>query len=311
MRLAAYAPPGRSRRWLGPIAALVLSATLGFLPLSIKRPVAGVLERTVFFPFRFTVGWGERMLSGREEAKRLSRELAQRQWSRDEAEEARIENARLRRLLGFHRRADHNLVPCSIVGREWGRAGEVLLIEAADPGAAEPGRAVVSPDGLIGRVSSREGRYARVECLTHIQVAVSVLNQRSREGGILKWSPERRPGLAIRGIPSQSDWQPGDRLVTSGLGTAFPRGILVGWVERHRSQGGGMLKEVRVRPAARAARAEEVFLLERVEAGFGFPGAEEPGEDLSALFPVEPGARSARTLFKGKVGVDPGPMPVP
>jgi rod shape-determining protein MreC len=299
------------RRWIWPLSALVLSLGLGLLPTPTKRSIAGGLEHTVFYPFRFSIGWGARALAAAHDAKRMAHELTMVHWNTDEAEEAQEENGRLRRLLGFRRRSDYELVPCPVVGRERGPFGELLLVEPADRQSGVLGRPVVAPEGLIGRVAGGEGRYARVECLNHVQMAVSVINQRSREGGILKWSPEHNPELAIVGLPSQSDWQPGDRLVTSGLGTAFPRGVLVGWVVGQRSQRGGLLKEVRVRAAASAGRVEEVFLLVRREGSAVNFGPEGTIEDVSGLFPADGGARVSRMQQAGLIVPGPGPAPVP
>lgn len=270
--------------WANPALAVVLCLGLWFMPDAARIRVSRSLEWTLFYPFRWAVSWGEGSLRIRTELERAQRLLMERRWEEDMCREAEAENARLRRLLGFRRRGEFDLLLGTVVGRGRGRLGEQLTILAADPGRVEPGAAVLSPEGLIGVVNRRDGELVSVDGLNHLGVTVSVINQRNREGGILRWRPESGE-LAITGIPMQADWQPGDRLVTSGLGTTFPRGILVGWVTGQRVPVHGALKTVLVRPAA-TGRVQDVFM-----AAFG---PHHLGEDmeLSALYPLEPSGRS-------------------
>jgi len=295
MRSSRHSLLSRLRPWVAPMAGIFLSVGLSVLPLAFKAGLAGVLERTVFYPYRFALGWGPRSLTAQSKAVALAREQAGRALEGDETREAERENDRLRGLLGFHRRADVDLVPAVVVGRGRARFGDLLVVEPAERGGAAVGQVAISPEGLIGRVASTEGGLARVECLTNLNVAVSVVNQRSREGGILRWGLSRG-SLVIDGVPSQADWRPGDRVITSGLGTAFPRGILVGWVGGHRSGRGG-LQSVLVRAAASPGRAQEVFLLHFVAGSSDMAGASVPG--LTSLYPTE----SPRSLRGGPAAI--------
>jgi rod shape-determining protein MreC len=328
-----YPPGSRYRSLAGTWGPLLVAIGLALLPPGAKDTLAVILEHSVFAPFRLAVGWGPRSLAQEQRLSRTLRDLSKQRWDAEDALETHAENGRLRRLLGFRRRAEFELNPAVVVGHQRGRYGDLLIVSPADPAAAAPGTAVLAPDGLVGRVRAPEGRFVRVECLTHVNMAVSVLNQRSLEGGIVRWNGEGR-GLVIEGLPGQADWQIGDRLVTSGFGTAFPRGVLVGWVVRQEMQGGGLLKSVSVRPAASAARTEEVFFLRSPEGAgsvslspwsvpssagaspAGAPGAGPPGEDeqvaeVAALYPVDAGLRLRKLPGSSGVGPDPRPAPVP
>lgn len=259
----------RLRPWLAPAGALAFSLLIALLPAPARRGLARGLELTLFLPYRAALGWGPRSLLAQRETAAEARELTRRLQAWDGELESSRENERLRRLLGFRRRAGVDLVAATVVGRGRARYGEVLIV---DPEAGLPdlvGAVAVTPDGLVGRVSSRDGGRARIECLANPNVAVSVVNQRSREGGILKWDPARS-ALTIEGVPGQSDWQVGDRIVTSGLGEAFPRGLLAGWVRGQRPGRGGVLQTILIRPSVDSRRVHELFLLR--------PGTSNAGE---------------------------------
>jgi len=290
------------RGWLSPSIAVAVSLCLLVMPPSSKAWLARALESSFLFPFRFAVGWGPRSLQTQQECARLGRELAERRYRTDREWTTEAENARLRRLLGFTRRGAADLMPGAVVSHGRARAGDFIVAEFADAEGIAVGQAVLSPDGLVGRVQSRQGSHARIECLSHPDVAVSVLNQRSGEGGILKWDPLRSV-LVIEGVASQSDWQRGDRLVTSGLGRAFPRGILVGWVVGETRERGGLLKAMVVRAAAIAAREENVFVLTS-------PHTDVGEQDLSALYPAD-GRQGPGGVVRNWVSPMPAPWPAP
>lgn len=289
---------GRFRPWTGPAAALALSLVLAVLPLPTKEGIAGTLERTVFLPFRFALGWGPRSLVAQRQAAAQYREQAERAREEDELLEAARENDRLRSLLGFRRRGEYDLIPATVLARGRARFGDLLVVAPERLPVDDPtGLVAITPEGLLGRIASRDGSALRLECLTNGNVAVSVLNQRSREGGILRWDPVSG-GLIVEGVPLQSDWQPGDRIITSGLGTAFPRGILVGWVRGLR--GAGSVQTVAVRAAAAAGRTQEVFLL-----GPSLPMDEAGNPWVPGLYPPE-SPPAARPPSATSAGAPPG-----
>jgi hypothetical protein len=80
--------------------------------------------------------------------------------------------------------------------------------------------------------------------------------------------------LELHDVPLQSEWKEGDRVITSGLGTVFPRGLLVGWVEGSAPDAAGRGKKVLVRPAASPAQTDELFFL--VPSQRGAERADEP-----------------------------------
>ncbi len=275
----------RLRPWLAPVAGLVFALLLTLVPLSTRRGIARGLEYSLFLPYRFALGWGPRSLIAQREMSAEARSMAERLRAWDGEMESSRENDRLRRLLGFQRRAAIDLVAATVVGRGRARFGDLLIVDPERPVPDLVGMVAVTPDGLLGRVASRDGPFARVECLTNPNVAVSVVNQRSREGGILKWNPAGSI-LAIEGVPAQADWQIGDRVVTSGLGAAFPRGILAGWVRGQRAGRGGVLQTILIRPAAASDRVHELFLLHARDLELGEPDRSPP------LYPME--SRSPR-----------------
>jgi rod shape-determining protein MreC len=252
-------------------------------PLSVRRGVASGLEWSVFFPVRAVLGWDERSLMTYRENRRLQRDLTSDRLMISRLGETARENEALRRMLGMQERTHLGIVPARVVGRSIDWPGEVLWVNLS--GSAGSGMAVISPDGLIGRVAQVAGDRAMVETLWHIRVAVSVVDARSREQGILHWDPARPGEFSIDPVPLQSDFRPGDSIVTSGLGEVFPSGIRVGHVVGTEPDPRTQLKRVRVRPAVNRGRAQEVFV---VQERAGEADAKDLFPDPSPTPPGEP-----------------------
>ncbi|MCA9729404.1 MAG: rod shape-determining protein MreC [Candidatus Eisenbacteria bacterium] len=303
----------RLRAWIGPAVAILASLTLLVLPESARRAAATALEHSVFAPFRLAVGWGEGSLALRLKLHGLLAEETEAHLEQDRVRETQQENERLRRLLGFERRTMEELVPGAVVIRDRGRLGDVLTVEVP-PGTVVPnGAAAVVPEGLIGWATEQREQRVRVACLTNRDVTLSVLDQRTRDEGILGWVPPAIMHLELHDIPMRSEWEEGDRVITSGLGTVFPRGLLVGWVQGSEIDQTGRGKKVFVRPAASPAQTEELFfLIQRPDGSWIAQDGDAPAEaaeDASDLYPIDPAMESengAGTSFE-----DPGVLPVP
>jgi rod shape-determining protein MreC len=156
-----------------------------------------------------------------------------------------------------------------VTARSLDRLGGSLTIDKGSAEGVLPNRAVITPDGLVGRVE-RVGRHeARVLTLLHPDCAVAVRAERSRVEGVLQWEFGENTSLSLLYVSSQEDVKPGDWIVTSGLGGIFPRGVRVGTVTRVGLADNGLMKDVQVRPSVNFRSLEEVLVYLPAGAGRG------------------------------------------
>lgn len=276
--------------WVGcaSVSVLLLAS-----PSGLRSGIAQALEWSVFFPVRSVLGWGERSLLTQIENRRLRRELTAGRLEASRLREAARENEVLRQMLSMSARSEIDLTPARVVGRSLAWPGEVLLAEVH--GEATPGGAVVTSDGLLGRTARVSGKMVWIETLWNSRVAVSVVDNRSREQGILRWDPGHPGVFMVEQVPPQADFRLGDPIVTSGLGEVFPMGILVGFVSGEDRDPSSQLKWIEVRPAARRGRAQEVFLIRE----------KPPEADGSSLFPQPERSPKGPSALPGGTGVRP------
>ena len=89
---------------------------------------------------------------------------------------------------------------------------------------------VLSATGLVGRVVTVAGPYAKVQLITDRAASVGAMILRTRRQGVVRGSGMGRVGLELDYVPRQADVRAGDRVLTAGIDGVYPRGIPIGTV---------------------------------------------------------------------------------
>ena len=117
--------------------------------------------------------------------------------------------------------------------------------------------AVLSPEGLIGRVIKLSGSSSLVQPISHASSGVGVMVERTRFQAVLVGAGVERSVLKY--VPKLEDVQIGDVLLSSGADGIYPPGIPVGVVESV-SEDAGFFKRVQVRLMVEVRRVSEVLV---------------------------------------------------
>ncbi|MDH7498348.1 MAG: rod shape-determining protein MreC, partial [Syntrophomonadaceae bacterium] len=201
------------------------------------------------------------------ENQRLRRRVAELTQETQLLTELRFENQRLRDMLGFARaRPDWTLKAATIIARSPASWYHGLTIDRGERDGVRPDMVVVTPQGLVGRVTGTTARTAEVLLITDRESAVGVLVQANRIQGLLEGYGDRNR-LRMVNISYDADVRRGQVVVTSGVSEIFPGGIPVGKVVSVSSGARGLLKQAVIRPAVDFDRVEEVFVLVSEQAG--------------------------------------------
>ncbi|MEN3202420.1 MAG: rod shape-determining protein MreC [Atribacterota bacterium] len=159
----------------------------------------------------------------------------------------------------IERRFSFEVVPAQVVGRDpYDWFGRITIDRGKKDGITE-GLAVVTYQGMVGRVEKVYDRYAEVQMLLSSSLALGVLVQRTRDLGVL--SGDGKGACVVKYIPRDSQVAEGDLVITSGLGEKIPRGIVVGMVTEVSERQGDLFKEVVVRPSCDFSRLGRVFVI--------------------------------------------------
>ena len=170
------------------------------------------------------------------------------------------ENRRLRRLLALRDRMPLTTLTGEIIGREGGGWSRSLTVNRGRADGISRQMPVIVPEGLVGRVAQVSSGASIVQLLNDPTSTVGAVVQRTRTPGLV----EGEPGGGVRFKFMARDGAgvtPGDLVVTSGLGTLFPKGIPVGRVAAIEDKGSALFHFAVLTPAVDFARVEEVLLL--------------------------------------------------
>jgi len=174
------------------------------------------------------------------------------------------ENAQLRRLLGVvEGNPTHPTVVVQVLYEPSTPYVRRLVFNKGASDGIAPGMPVIDEGGLVGQVIRVTPFTSEAALLTDEKLAVPVQVLRNGLRLIAFGSPSNGR-VEVRYFSSDADIKPGDVLVTSGVGGAFPAGISVGTVESvERDSSSGFAKAV-ARPTSYPERYRH-FLILKVE----------------------------------------------
>lgn len=194
------------------------------------------------------------LLALREENARLREENARLLAWQTAARRLENENEGLRGLANFREGPEASFITARIVGDSVSAYVRGALLNVGRKAGVAPGQAVVTGEGLAGRIAEVGDNSSRVLFVTDVNSRLPVLIERTRERAIL--AGDNSPQLRLTLLQSLQGVQRGDRIITSGHGGSFPVGIPVGEVVET-SEG-----HVRVRPFADFSRLEFVRVVD-------------------------------------------------
>ena len=135
----------------------------------------------------------------------------------------------------------------------------LVLYTGGEP--ARLNQPVLSPGGLVGRVITVAGPYAKVQLVTDRAASVGAMVLRTRRQGVVRGGGRGSGGLELDYVPLQADVRPGDAVLTAGIDGVFPRGIPLGTVVSVKP-GGQLFHRIELAPAVDFGALDQVYLLD-------------------------------------------------
>jgi rod shape-determining protein MreC len=237
-----YASPMRA---LAQRFTLLLLVCVAFVVLVIGKADTILVERVrsvfidVVTPVLDVVSWpvaGTTQLV--EEVRSLADLHGENAWLREErerlmqwqlvAQQLDMENQSLRTLLKLTPNPELDFLSARVVGDYGGTFVHSLLVVAGAREGVKKGQAVITGDGLVGRVIEVGERSARILLITDINSRIPVIVQRTGDRAILAGDNSDYPSLLY--LSPDAVVLPGDQIVTSGHGGVFIPGLPAGRV---------------------------------------------------------------------------------
>lgn len=138
------------------------------------------------------------------------------------------ENQSLHALLNVKPDPAHRFITARVIADSGNAFVKSAIVAAGDDDMVQKGQAVLSGDGLIGRIIDAGRNSARVLLLTDVNSRIPVLLEGSRQKAIMMGTNGDMPMLKY--LPADIEIKDGTRIVTSGNGGMFMPGTPVGVV---------------------------------------------------------------------------------
>lgn len=195
----------------------------------------------------------------RETNRQLSEENTKLAYENFQLQDALLENIRLRKLIQFKYKTRYDFLPAKVIGYSPIDIVTGILLSSEDIGEVTKNSAVMTSEGLAGKIVKISNSYAICQILLDPNSRVSVRVQRNRELGMVAWDGGK--GLFLEYIPNTVEIRPGDVLFTSGFSQIFPPNIKVGTVLQAEINNEQLFQTIRVRPSVNFNTLEEVYIL--------------------------------------------------
>lgn len=173
--------------------------------------------------------------------------------------EKAIASERLRNLLQFSKEIPRSMLPAQIIGIDPSSWFRTILIDKGTKHGVNRGMAVVSPEGIVGHVLQTSPHYSKVLLITDFNSSVDAIVQRSRAKGLVEGNGDNR--CRLKYAERTQDIQPGDRVITSGLGGRYPKGLMIGTISKIQKKSYGLFQYAEIMLNVNFGKLEEVFVI--------------------------------------------------
>jgi rod shape-determining protein MreC len=267
-----------------PLIIIAILLIIGFLvwPSGVLRPVKNIFYLTVkplAIAGNFTINRVSLFFKNfthlgqlARENQELIKENLDLQSQLSLLKEAQHENEVLKKELGFYQAnnaesADKTtknpgnlkLLPANIIGRSVTGYLRTIVIDRGKKDGVQTGQAIVSQGYLIGTVKEVLADTSEVTLITDYNSLVPVILQDSRATGLLRGGLS---GLTVEDIPLNITINPGEPVITSGLGGDIPFGIMVGKVGEVISKKSEIFQKVTLNSPIQIYYLEFVFVVQ-------------------------------------------------
>ncbi len=182
-----------------------------------------------------------------------------------EGEEIVRENKRLRAFLKLEGASGFDRVLAQVVAWDSNSDYRVIRINKGSADGIKIQSPVVTAEGLVGYIYRLTGHFADILTILDSNNRVDGLVQRIRSHGIIEGDSSSK--TVMKYVSRTEPVILKDRVITSGLGNIYPKGIKVGMITRIEKENYGITQKIVVRPSVDFGRLEEVVVL--VDTGDG------------------------------------------
>ena len=281
------------------VSVIFLVALIGFslrdrhnatLPEQIIKDTVGFAQSIFAKPTNYITGIFsniDSLLNTYEENQRLKMRLEDFAVLQAEVSTLKAENASLRDLTTIEDSLrDFDPIQATVIARNPDQWEEKIILNKGTAQGVEKNMAVMTSRGLIGKIVIATPYTSEVELLytnnENYRVSAIVIGESNEEiHGLIEGYDEERNELLLKRIDSKLKLKVGEKVLSSGLGGIFPKGILIGEVTEVTTDDFGLTKMAYVKPAADFSMLENVIIAKRETIAIDGADGDSTNNDLT------------------------------
>ncbi|MEK5332041.1 MULTISPECIES: rod shape-determining protein MreC [unclassified Lysinibacillus] len=257
------------------------------LPEQIIKDTVGVAQSIVAKPANYITGIFnniDSLLNTYEENKRLKARLEDFAAVQAEALVLKSENEKLLELTKSESLKAFNPIQATVIARNPDQWEEKIILNKGSSHGVEKNMAVMTAKGLVGKITLVTPFTSEVELLytnnPNYRVSAMVLGEKEAYGLIEGFDKERNE-LIMKRIDSSLTVKVGEKVVSSGLGGIFPKGVPIGEITEVSTDDFGLTKMAYVKPSADFSILENVVIAKRSVTVIDGSDGDATNEDLT------------------------------
>lgn len=169
----------------------------------------------------------------KEENEKLKQENSDLQKSLRELEIIKSENTTLKEYVNLKDKyTEYTTIPAYVINKDISNYNDTIIINVGTNDGVEVNMPVISEKGLVGHIISVTATTAKVQTIVDTSSSISCILTSSRDSIIARGTLEGDTLLKATFIPTEATIMQGDTIETSGLGGIYPKGILVGTINK-------------------------------------------------------------------------------
>jgi len=180
------------------------------------------------------------------------------------AEEAQEMNDWLYNYLELKREhTDFSFTEATVAARESGNYTTVFMLDKGKAHGIDKNMPVVTNDGIVGYICEVGTTWSKAVTFLEEGVAIGAYVERNGTEGVIEGSFSlAEEGVCLLSyIAADADIKVGDRIVSSGYGSVYPRGLVIGTVEKIEKDPNARALTVTVRPSASLADLSRMMII--------------------------------------------------
>jgi rod shape-determining protein MreC len=219
-------------------------------------PVASMIEFTRSSSTGFFSSYFE-LRHARDESRKLHTEVDRLRLENQLLKNELASAQRAESLAGFQARSLSKMIGARVIGATPGVGTRSVLIDRGSTSGIRRSMAVVTPDGIVGKVTAVFPFASQVLSVTDSGFSAGVESQKNHVHGVLKGLGNG--STRVDYVPTGQKVEVGETFFTSGEDRVFPRGLAVGKVTGVHE--GGNFQDITVEPIGAEAAPEEVLVI--------------------------------------------------